>query len=54
MNTRTSTHTIDLDDTHIVPINPEKEHSKGAGVDNSQTVRFPRDKVESGVLVEPR
>ena len=48
----TITYTIDLNNSHVMSINPEKEHSKGASIDHTQAVRFSRDKVESRILVE--
>jgi hypothetical protein len=54
MNCRAKTHSIDFNNAHVVSIDPEKEHCKCTSVDNSQTVGFPRNKIQSSVLVEAR
>ena len=47
-------HTIDLDDTHVVAINPEEETREGGGVQYTQTICFPGFEGESGILIETR
>ena len=34
------TYAVDLDDAHLVTVDPEVEHSECTSVDNTQTVRF--------------
>ena len=47
------TYTINLYNTHFVTIYPEEEHSKGRGVHDAETVSFPRNEGQSGILIEP-
>jgi len=47
------TYSVDLDDAHIMAINPEEEHGQRRGVDNANTIGLARLEGKSCVLVEP-
>jgi hypothetical protein len=39
----TISHPVSFDNRHVVTVNPEKERSKGRGIDDTETVCFSRD-----------
>ena len=47
------TYSVDLDDAHIMAINPEEEHGQCRGIDNTDTISLARLEGKSCVFVEP-
>ena len=47
------TYSIDLDDAHVMTINPEEEHGQRRGIDNPNTIGLARLEGKSCVFVEP-
>lgn len=47
------TYSVNLDDAHIMPVNPEEEHGERRGVNNTNTVSLAGLEGESCVLVKP-
>jgi hypothetical protein len=47
------TYSVDLNDTHIMAIDPEEEHGQCRGIDNPNTIGLARLEGKSCVFVEP-